>query len=173
VDSTPASPTRILVYGVTGSGKTTLAEQIGKRLGLPWYSVDDLTWEPGWIQVPTEVQRTRISAVCGQSDWVLDTAYGAWRDIPLAAADLVIGLDFPRWVSLGRLIRRTATRVVTRTRVCNGNRESIKMLCSKDSITCCSRSCSGAGASPRGGESAGEAVVIGPLRLRKKPPARR
>jgi murein DD-endopeptidase MepM/ murein hydrolase activator NlpD len=36
-----------LIYGVTGSGKTTLAEQIATRSGLPWYSVDDLTWEPG------------------------------------------------------------------------------------------------------------------------------
>ncbi len=119
---------------MTGSGKTTLAEQIGERLGLPWHSVDDLTWEPGWIQVPTDVQRSRIAAICGQSEWVLDTAYSAWRDIPLGSADLVIGLDFPRWVSLGRLIRRTATRMVTRTPVCNGNRESLKMLCSKDSI---------------------------------------
>ena len=119
---------------MTGSGKTTLAEQIGKRLGLPWYSVDDLTWEPGWVQVPTEVQRARIAAICSQGEWVLDTAYGAWRDVPLAEADLVIGLDFPRWVSLGRLVRRTAMRVVTRACVCNGNRESIKELCSTDSI---------------------------------------
>nr|WP_232328063.1 adenylate kinase [Kibdelosporangium sp. MJ126-NF4]CEL16484.1 DNA topology modulation protein [Kibdelosporangium sp. MJ126-NF4]CTQ90436.1 DNA topology modulation protein [Kibdelosporangium sp. MJ126-NF4] len=119
---------------MTGSGKTTLAGRIGKRLGLPWYSVDDLTWEPGWVQVPAEVQRARIAAICGRSEWVLDTAYGAWRDIPLAAADLVICLDFPRWVSLGRLVRRSAMRVVTRARVCNGNRESIKSLCSTDSI---------------------------------------
>jgi adenylate kinase family enzyme len=132
--TTTASPVRILVYGVTGSGKTTLAEQIGKRLGLPWHSVDDLTWEPGWIEVPLEVQRARIAAICRQSEWVLDTAYSKWRDIPLAAADLVVGLDFPRWMSLGRLVKRTVMRVVTRTRICNGNRESIRMLCSADSI---------------------------------------
>jgi adenylate kinase family enzyme len=46
-DGRPARPSKILVYGVTGSGKTTLARQIGERLGLPWHSVDDLTWEPG------------------------------------------------------------------------------------------------------------------------------
>jgi adenylate kinase family enzyme len=123
-----------LIYGVTGAGKTTLAEQIGKRLGLPWYSVDDLTWEPGWIQVPNEVQRARVALICSKDEWVLDTAYSAWLDIPRAAADLVVCLDFPRWVSLGRLIKRTAVRVVVRTSVCNGNRESIKDVCSKDSI---------------------------------------
>lgn len=131
---TPTHPSKILVYGVTGSGKTVLAQRIGERLGLPWYSVDDLTWEPGWVPVPLDVQRTRIAGICAQREWVLDTAYGAWNDIPLAAADLVVGLDFPRWLSLGRLLRRTAVRVATRTPVCNGNRESIRILLSKDSI---------------------------------------
>lgn len=134
VDLSPTRPSRVLVYGVTGSGKTTLARQIGERLGLPWHSVDDLTWEPGWVQVPTEVQRTRIAAICAQKEWVLDTAYGAWSDIPLATADLVVGLDFPRWTSLGRLLTRSLTRVSKQTSVCNGNIESIGTLLPKDSI---------------------------------------
>jgi adenylate kinase family enzyme len=51
------------VYGVTGSGKTTLAAQIAERTGLPWHSVDDLTWEPGWVEVPVQEQRRRIEAI--------------------------------------------------------------------------------------------------------------
>lgn len=51
-----------------------------------------------------------------------------WRDIPLARADLVVGLDFPRWRSLGRLLRRTARRIVLRTEICNGNRERLRNL---------------------------------------------
>ncbi|HEV8115086.1 MAG TPA: hypothetical protein VGP53_02525 [Acidimicrobiales bacterium] len=38
--------TRLLVYGVTGSGKTTLAERISRTTSLPWHSVDDLMWKP-------------------------------------------------------------------------------------------------------------------------------
>ncbi|MFI5893582.1 hypothetical protein ACIA5D_26100 [Actinoplanes sp. NPDC051513] len=41
---------RILVYGVTGSGKSTLARRLGDRLGLPYHAIDDLTWDPGWVQ---------------------------------------------------------------------------------------------------------------------------
>ena len=36
---------RILVYGVTGSGKTFLAERISAATGIPWHAVDDLTWD--------------------------------------------------------------------------------------------------------------------------------
>jgi hypothetical protein len=127
-------PRKILVYGVYGAGKTTLAQQLSRRLGLPFHSTDDLTWEPGWVEVPTSVQRERIAAICARDAWVLDAAYSAWADIPLASADLVVGLDYPRWLSLGRLLRRTTMRVLTRTPVCNGNHESLGSVFSADSI---------------------------------------
>ncbi|MBG0568464.1 adenylate kinase [Actinoplanes aureus] len=128
-----AVPRRILVYGVTGSGKSTLARRIGSRLGLPYHSIDDLTWEPGWVPVPIEEQRRRIAALCAEETWVIDAAYGAWTDLALARAELVVGLDFPRWVSLSRLIRRTVVGLIRRTRICNDNVESLRILLSKDS----------------------------------------
>jgi adenylate kinase family enzyme len=43
---------RILLYGVTGSGKTHLAARLSEKTSVPWYSVDDLSWMPGWQEVP-------------------------------------------------------------------------------------------------------------------------
>jgi adenylate kinase family enzyme len=125
---------RILVYGVTGSGKTSLAERISAATGIPWYSVDELTWEPGWIEVPDDEQRRRITAICSGEQWVLDTAYGRWLDIPLARVELIVALDFPRWLSLLRLTRRSIGRAVDGKPICNGNRESFRHLFSRDSI---------------------------------------
>jgi adenylate kinase family enzyme len=115
---------RILVYGVTGSGKSTLARRIGACLGLPYHAVDDLTWEPGWVPVPAEVQRERIGAVCAGDAWVIDSAYGIWRDIVLARTDFIVGLDLPRGLTLARLVRRTVRQIVRRTPTCNGNVET-------------------------------------------------
>jgi len=100
----------VLIYGITGSGKTTLAQQVAERTGLPFHGVDDLTWEPGWVEVPAEEQRRRIALICAGERWILDSGYGKWLDLVLARPDLIVALDYPRWHSLGRLVRRTLSR---------------------------------------------------------------
>jgi adenylate kinase family enzyme len=125
---------RILVYGVTGSGKTRLAERISDATGIPWHAVDDLTWEPGWIEVPDDEQRKRIAAICAEERWVLDTAYGRWLEIPLARVELIVALDYPRWLSLSRLVRRSVIRAIDGKPICNGNRESFRNIFSRRSI---------------------------------------
>ncbi len=114
----------MLVYGVTGSGKTALAARIAEQMGIEHVAVDDICWRPGWVQVSPDEQRRLMLDVCSRECWVLDSAWGAWADIALARADLVVALDYPRWVSLARLLRRTVVRVVDRRPVCNGNTET-------------------------------------------------
>ncbi len=127
-------PQKILIYGVYGAGKSTLALELSRRLGLPWQPVDEMTWEPGWKEVPMPVQRDRIAAVCRRKSWILDGAYKDWLDVPLASADLVIGLDFSRGLTLRRLLRRTARLVSTGEVICNGNRETLGSVLSSESI---------------------------------------
>ena len=131
----PRDPKRILVYGVTGSGKTSLARSISEATGLPWHSVDDeIGWLPGWVERPRDEQRDLASRIAASDRWIFDTAYGHWRDVVLARAQLIVALDYSRRVSIVRLIRRTAKRVVTGELVCNGNRESLRQMLSSDSI---------------------------------------
>ena len=125
---------RVLVYGVTGSGKSVAATAIAERTGLPLTLVDELTWLPGWVPVDEDVQRTRFAEIAAGEEWVLDSAYGAWLDVVLPRVGLVVGLDYPRWFSLQRLLRRTVTGAIDKTPRCNGNTESLRNLLSRDSI---------------------------------------
>ncbi len=133
-DTSGPLPQRILVYGVCGSGKTTFADRLAHASGLPWHSVDELTWEPGWVPVPVETQRRRIERICSEDRWILDTAYADWIDVPLARAELIVGLDYPRAVSLTRLVRRTLARIAEGELICNGNRETLRGVFAHDSI---------------------------------------
>jgi adenylate kinase family enzyme len=134
----PASSTppasRILVYGVTGSGKTTAAREIAARTGLPLVEVDELCWRPGWVQLPEQEMRELLGRVAAQDRWVLDSAWGIWLDLVLPRAELVVGLDYPRWFSLQRLVRRTVARAADKRPVCNGNTESWRQALGGDSI---------------------------------------
>ena len=125
---------RILVYGVTGAGKSVAATAIAERTGLPLTLVDELAWLPGWVLVDEDEQRRVFASIADGDAWVLDSAYGAWLDVVLPRTELVVGLDYPRWLSLFRLIRRTLSRIADRHVVCNGNTESLRNLVSRDSI---------------------------------------
>lgn len=128
-------PSRVLFYGVSGSGKSSAARAYAARTGLPEYSADDdIGWLPGWRQPSTAAQRELAARIAGQDRWVLDSAYGVWRDLVVPRAELIVGLDYPRWLSLLRLLRRSFRRVRAREIVCNGNQESYRRLVAKDSI---------------------------------------
>jgi adenylate kinase family enzyme len=126
---------RILVYGVTGSGKTTAADLIGAVLGLPSHHVDnEIGWLPGWVERLADDQRRLAVEMAADEAWVIDSAYGKWRDVVTARAEYVVALDYPRLVSLSRLVRRGLRRVIAREPMCNGNYESWGRLLGKDSI---------------------------------------
>ncbi|MGO0576962.1 adenylate kinase [Ornithinimicrobium panacihumi] len=126
---------RVLLYGVTGSGKSTAAVLLGVALGLPSHLVDEeVGWLPGWVERPLQEQRQIAEGIVAGERWVLDSAYGKWADLVLPRAQVMVALDYPRRLSLARLLRRTGTRWITRQPICNGNVESARQVLSRDSI---------------------------------------
>lgn len=122
------------MIGVTGSGKSTLAARIAEVTGLPCVATDQLIWEPGWHLVDRPEQLRRVAVAISGDRWVLDAVPSAARDLARDRADLVVALDYPRWFSLQRLVRRTARRLVTREEICNGNTEDVRKTLSRNSI---------------------------------------
>ena len=127
-------PDRVLLYGVTGSGKSTAALAIGERTGHPVTLVDELTWLPGWVPVEEAEQRRLIGEVVAGERWLLDSSYGLWLDLVHPRTQLVVGLDYPRWLSLSRLVSRTVGGAITKEPRCNGNVESFRKVFDRSSI---------------------------------------
>lgn len=102
-----ASMQRIVVMGPPGSGKSTLARRLGKQHGLPVFHLDQAFWQPGWIKTPADRFRSEVERIAGLPAWVIDGNYTDTIKPRLAAADAVIYLDVPSWLSVLRLLRRT------------------------------------------------------------------
>lgn len=131
----PLSARRIMIYGVTGSGKTTTAARLSGRTQIPWYAIDELTWEAGWTPVAMEEQRRRVATICDRDEWIIDSGYSQWIDLPFARAELIIALDYPRWRSFAQLLGRSLVNVITQRPTCNGNHETWRQtFASDDSI---------------------------------------
>jgi adenylate kinase family enzyme len=125
---------RILVYGATGSGKSIMARALSDLTGIAWTSVDDICWRPGWVPTPKDEQLAHFDALTAGDSWILDAAYDAWRHLAYERADLVIAMDYPRTTSLSRVLRRTATRMIHREQICNGNYETWRRFFSRSSL---------------------------------------
>jgi adenylate kinase family enzyme len=126
---------RIVVFGSSGSGKSTLARALASTLTLSYFEMDALHWNPGWQATPTALFRERILVATEPDCWITDGNYSAVRDIVLSRADLVLWLDYPFYISFGRLLRRSLERIIEQKLVCNGNIETFaNTFMSKDSV---------------------------------------
>jgi adenylate kinase family enzyme len=111
-----------------------MARALSELTGIPWISVDDVCWRPGWVAMPPSEQLAHFDALTAEDSWILDAAYPAWRHLAYERADVVIAMDYPRLISLTRVLRRTATRLRRREEICNGNYESWRRILSRDSL---------------------------------------
>jgi adenylate kinase family enzyme len=129
------APARIVVVGTSCSGKSTLAKRLAKQLGLKHVELDALHWEPNWVEASQDETRRRADlALELEGRWVVDGNYGYTRDIVWARAQIVVWLDYPFLMVLGRAIRRTFRRMYHREVLWSGNQEKWRKLFSKDSI---------------------------------------
>ncbi len=124
---------RVVMVGNSGSGKTTLADEVATRLAVPHVELDAHFHQQGWVPTPEPefvgAVRSALDAADADADgWVVCGNYPAARASIWARADSIVWLDLPRAVVMTRVALRSARRIVGRTELWNGNRESLSDL---------------------------------------------
>ena len=117
---------RIVVIGVTGSGKTTLGRRLARARGVPFVELDALHWGPGWTPASDEAFGRSVDRALAGERWVADGNYSQVRSHVWGRASLVVWLRYPWWRSFARLLRRTFGRIATREELYGGNRETLR-----------------------------------------------
>jgi adenylate kinase family enzyme len=104
---------RVLVIGSPGAGKSTLATKLAALTGLPLHHLDQLHWNPGWVESTAAEFDERLAALTATPRWIIDGNYGRTLAPRLARADTVIDLDFPALLciarALGRIVKARGT----------------------------------------------------------------
>jgi adenylate kinase family enzyme len=97
---------RIVILGCAGSGKTTLAQQLGERTRAPVICLDAV-WQPQWGRGDLATFRTLIREAHAGDAWISDGNFAvATFDIRLPRADLVVWLNRPKLFCAWRAITR-------------------------------------------------------------------
>ena len=120
-------PRRIVIKGTSGVGKSTFGAELARRLGVPYIELDVLHHGPNWSEPTDEDFRARVRAAMDAAldGWVIDGNYDSkLGDTVTGAADTIVWLDFPLWVTFPRLWRRTMHRLRNDVELWNGNHET-------------------------------------------------
>jgi adenylate kinase family enzyme len=125
----PAKPDldRVIVVGISCSGKTTFSKRLAIVLNNPRFELDDFFWGPNWRPKPAaEFQRlTAEAAACER--WVIDGGYRVVRELTWPRATAVIWLNLGFATVFGRAVVRSFKRGLTGELLhAAGNRESFR-----------------------------------------------
>ena len=97
---------RICIIGGSGTGKTTLSNNLGKELNLPVYHIDGIHHLKDWeIRDKNERDQIILEKV-SQSKWIIDGTYRSTLQQRLEKADCVIYLDYSTFAQIIGILKR-------------------------------------------------------------------
>ena len=105
---------RIVVYGSSGSGKSSLAADVARQAGLPHVEIDTLAFDSRYTHVPFDVLWERFRRALSGGGWVVEGMHRDQLEEALRTADTFVWLDVPRAVVAWRLSHMNLSLVLKR-----------------------------------------------------------
>ena len=97
---------KAIVIGCPGAGKTTFAQKLAKKTGLPLFHLDAIWHKPDKTHISREEFDLHLAAILSQDAWIIDGDYSRTLEWRFLACDTVILFDLPTEVCIGGALSR-------------------------------------------------------------------
>jgi adenylate kinase family enzyme len=100
---------RIQIIGCSAAGKSTVARELGSMLGIEVVHLDKEMWKPGCQLTPPHEEPAVVEKILKKKRWIIDGNYTATLAQRLEKAELIVMVDYPRWLCMLRAMKRIWT----------------------------------------------------------------
>jgi adenylate kinase family enzyme len=98
---------KIVIVGVSASGKSTFARKLSDKMKLPLFLMDSIMWNPGWNYIGDEETVKKLEAISTGDAWIIEGYISKEaRTFLFDRADTIIYLDYPPLVATLRYLKR-------------------------------------------------------------------
>lgn len=100
---------KICIIGISGAGKTTLAQKLSEEFSLPAYAYDEIYWDKTqaeYVKNTPETMKSLISEIKSKESWIMEGSYDKRLAPFFADSSLIIRLNIPYRVCAYRIIKR-------------------------------------------------------------------
>lgn len=96
---------RIAVIGLPGSGKSTFATGLGKKLGIPVHHLDKHMFD-GRTKIDRQKFLSIKETLVNEDSWIIEGCSLSTVEMRFARADTIIYFHLSRWLCIWRVLKR-------------------------------------------------------------------
>lgn len=100
------NPIRIAIFGKPGSGKSTFASELSKKLNAPLHHLDKIFFIENWADRNYQDFLADQQKIVSTDSWIIDGNSLQSLEIRYARANTVIYFNYPSWLCCWRMIKR-------------------------------------------------------------------
>ena len=104
-------PKKIFIFGLTASGKTTLAKKLSRKLKIKYYSTDNLVYRRKWSEKYTSEESSKnLQKILKNPKWIIEGVHCfGFIALAIESADKIILLNPPKKIMRKRALKRKST----------------------------------------------------------------